>query len=303
VKESRLRRWGLLACVLGGTADQDSLAVVLSRVEFLRIEGMLQLSRVEVAVQLQDKVALITGANSGIGKAIALRYGQAGANVAINYVTDPEAAEEVRRHVEDMGRCAITVKADISQVGQVRDMVGQTIDAFSRIDILVNNAGLQIEKAFPELTPEDWDKMTRVDLRGTFLVTLHAVQEMIKRKHGKIINVTSVHQEIPKPYFAPYCAAKAGVGMLTKVLAVELAPYKISINNLAPGAIETPINIDVLRDPEKLKRVLGQIPWGRMGQPEEVAEMAVYLASDAAEYVTGATFVIDGGLTQQVVQY
>ncbi len=182
-------------------------------------------------------------------------------------------------------------------------MVKQTVSAFGRIDILVNNAGLQIEKPFPELTPRDWDRMTCVDLRGTFLVTLYTVREMIKRKYGKVVNVTSVHQEIPKPYFAPYCAAKAGVGMLTKVLAVELAPYRINMNNVAPGAIETPMNIEVLREPEKLERVLSQVPWGRMGRPEEVAEAAVYLASDAAEYVTGATFVIDGGLTQQVVQY
>lgn len=254
-------------------------------------------------MQLRDKTALVTGANSGIGRAIALRCAQAGADVAVNYVTDPEAAEDVRRQVEGMGRRAITIRADISQVDQVEDMVKQTVSTFGRIDILVNNAGLQIEKPFPELTPQDWDKMTCVDLRGTFLVTLYTVQEMIKRNYGKVVNVTSVHQEIPKPYFAPYCAAKAGVGMLTKVLAVELAPYRININNLAPGAIETPMNIEVLREPGKLERVLSQVPWGRMGRPEEVAEAAVYLASDAAEYVTGATFVIDGGLTQQVVQY
>ncbi len=186
---------------------------------------------------------------------------------------------------------------------QVKEMVGRTVGELGRIDVLVNNAGLQIQKHFPELTPEDWDKMLSVDLRGTFLVTLYTVQEMIKRKFGRIVNVTSVHQEIPRPYFAPYCAAKAGVGMLTKTLAVELAPYKISVNSIAPGAFETPMNVDVLRDVEKLRRVLSQIPWGRMGRPEEVADLAVYLASDAAEYITGSTFVIDGGLIQQVVQY
>lgn len=254
-------------------------------------------------MDLKDRVALITGGNSGIGKAIALAYGRAGADVAIDYVSGPDAAEDVRKQIEGMGRRAITIRADISQVEQVKEMVGRTVGELGRIDVLVNNAGLQIQKHFPELTPEDWDKMLSVDLRGTFLVTLYTVQEMIKRKFGRIINVTSVHQEIPKPYFAPYCAAKAGVGMLTKTLAVELAPYKISVNSIAPGAIETPMNVDVLRDLEKLRRVLSQVPWGRMGRPEEVADLAVYLASDAADYITGSTFVIDGGLIQQVVQY
>ena len=254
-------------------------------------------------MDLKDRVALITGGNSGIGKAIALAYGRAGADVAIDYVSEPDAAEDVRKQIEGMGRRAITIRADISRVEQVKEMVGRTVGELGRIDVLVNNAGLQIQKHFPELTPEDWDKMLSVDLRGTFLVTLYTVQEMIKRKFGRIINVTSVHQEIPKPYFAPYCAAKAGVGMLTKTLAVELAPYKISVNSIAPGAIETPMNVDVLRDLEKLRRVLSQVPWGRMGRPEEVADLAVYLASDAADYITGATFVIDGGLIQQVVQY
>lgn len=254
-------------------------------------------------MDLKDRVALITGGNSGIGKAIALGYGRAGADVAIDYVSGPDAAEDVRKQIEEMGRRAITIRADISRVEQVKEMVGRTVGELGRIDVLVNNAGLQIQKHFPELTPEDWDKMLSVDLRGTFLVTLYTVQEMIKRKFGRIINVTSVHQEIPKPYFAPYCAAKAGVGMLTKTLAVELAPYKISVNSIAPGAFETPMNVDVLRDLEKLRRVLSQIPWGRMGRPEEVADLAVYLASDAADYITGSTFVIDGGLIQQVVQY
>ncbi len=254
-------------------------------------------------MELTDRVALVTGANSGIGEAIALRFGRAGADVAVNYRSRPEDAENVRRQIEEMGRRAITIQADISIEDQVRGMVERAIDEFGRIDILVNNAGIQIEKAFLDLTPQDWDAMTCVDLRGTFMVTLYAAREMAARKSGRIINITSVHQEIPKPYFAPYSAAKAGVGMLTKVLAVELAPYGIKVNNLAPGAIETPMNRDVMEDPEKLERVLGQVPLGRMGRAEEVAEMALYLASDAAEYVTGATFVIDGGLTQQVVEY
>lgn len=254
-------------------------------------------------MDLTDRTALITGANSGIGRAIALRFGRAGADVAIDYRSRPEDAEAVRRQVEAMGSRAISIQADISREEEVREMVDRAVHELGRIDILVNNAGLQIEKPFLELTPQDWDTMTCVDLRGTFMVTLYAAKVMAERRFGRIINVTSVHQGVPKPLFAPYSAAKAGVGMLTKVLAVELAPYRISINNLAPGAIETPMNRDVLEDPQKLERVLSQIPWGRMGRDDEVAEMALYLASDAAEYVTGATFVIDGGLMQQVVEY
>ncbi len=252
---------------------------------------------------LDGRTALVTGASSGIGKSIALAMAQAGADVALDYIGDPTSADDVARQIRDMGRRTAEIEADISNADQVRHLVYQTIEELGKLDTLVNNAGMQIKKPFWELTPELWDKMVSVDLRGTFLVTLYTVQKMMKSGGGRIINITSVHQLIPKPNFAPYCAAKAGVGMLTRTLGVDLAPYKININAIAPGAIATPMNQDVLDDPDKLKRVLSQIPWGRMGKPEEIASMAVYLASDAADYITGATFVIDGGLTQQVVQY
>ncbi|MHB0914022.1 MAG: SDR family oxidoreductase [Armatimonadota bacterium] len=252
---------------------------------------------------MEGRAALVTGGNSGIGRATALALGRAGADVAVNYVARPEEALAVCREIRCMGRRALPVEADISDPNQARAMVERTVAEFGRLDILVNNAGLQIEKPFLDLTLADWDKMLSVDLRGTFLVTLHAAREMAKRKFGRIVNVTSVHQEIAKPRFAPYCAAKAGVGMLTKVLALELAPHRINVNAVAPGAIATPMNRDVLENPEKLARVRAQIPWGRLGTPEEVAALVVYLASDAADYVTGATFTIDGGLTEQVVEY
>lgn len=252
---------------------------------------------------LANRTALITGASSGIGRAIALAFAEAGADIASDYVHSKEAEDEATAQIRSLGRRAIEIEADISKADQVQDMVTRAVDELGKIDILVNNAGVQIQKAFPDLTPEDWDRMVSIDLRGTFLVTLYTVREMIKSGGGRIINITSVHQEIPKPNFAPYCAAKAGVGMLTKTLAVDLAPHKINVNAIAPGAIATPMNEDVLDDPDKLKRVLSQVPWGRMGTAEEVAQLAVYLASDAAAYITGATFVIDGGLSQQVVHY
>jgi len=252
---------------------------------------------------LSGRNALVTGASSGIGKAIALAMAEAGADLALDYIGDPTAEDDVARQIREMGRRAVEIEADISNGDQVRHMVHQAVEELGRIDILVNNAGLQIEKPFWELTPDLWDKMISVDLRGTFLVTLYTVQKMMESGGGRIVNITSVHQLIPKPNFAPYCAAKAAVGMLTKTLGVDLAPHKININAIAPGAIATPMNKDVLDNPDKLKRVLSQVPWGRMGKPEEIASMAVYLASDAADYITGATFVIDGGLTQQVVQY
>lgn len=252
---------------------------------------------------LEGRTALVTGSSSGIGRAIALAFAEAGADIASDYVGSAEAEDEAAERIRKTGRRVVEIEADISKADEVQNMVNRAMAEFGKIDILVNNAGLQIEKAFRDLEPEDWDRMLSVDLRGTFLVTLYTVREMIKSGGGKIINITSVHQLIPKPNFAPYCAAKAGVGMLTKTLAVDLAPYKIRVNAIAPGAIATPMNKDVLEDPEKLKRVLDQVPAGRMGTAEEVAQLALYLASDAADYVTGATFVIDGGLTQQVVRY
>jgi glucose 1-dehydrogenase len=254
-------------------------------------------------MELAGRTALVTGSNTGIGKAISLALADAGADVSLDYLGHPEAEHELSARIRDMGRRVVEVRADISLEEQVRDMVGHTVSEFGRIDILVNNAGLQIRKHFPELSSEDWDRMVSVDLRGTFLVTLYAVREMIRAGGGKIINITSVHQTVPKPYYAPYCCAKAGVGMLTETLAAELAQYKITVNAIAPGAVSTDMNQDLLSDPELLRRTLEEIPLARMARPEEVADLAVYLASPRADYITGATFVIDGGLSQLGAKY
>ena len=257
-----------------------------------------------MADELTGKVALVTGASSGIGKAIALRFARAGASVAVNYVTGAGAAQEVVEEIAKLSRRAQAVHGDVSQIPQIDAMVQEVLNNFGRIDILINNAGIQIQRPFLEVTEEEWTKMLSVDLKGSFFVAQRVAQVMVRQGvGGRIINISSVHEKIPRPLFAPYCAAKGGVRMLTRSIAIELAPYKITVNGIGPGAIATPINREVLADPEKTQQVISEIPLGRFGEPEEVAELALYLASDAAAYVTGATFFINGGLMHQVVEY
>jgi glucose 1-dehydrogenase len=254
-------------------------------------------------MRLKGRVALITGASSGIGRAIALRFAEEGAHIVVNHFGQEERAKRVCERIEAYGGRALSIEADVSQVVEIHRMVDETIRHFGRVDICVNNAGVQREVPFLEVTEDDWEFMTKVDLKGAFFVAQACARDMVKRRRGKIINISSVHQEIAKPRFAPYCAAKGGLGMLTKTLAMELAEYKINVNGIAPGAIATPMNEDVLEDPEAEASVCREIPWGRFGRPKEVAALAAWLASDEADYVTGATYFIDGGLTQQVVEY
>jgi len=254
-------------------------------------------------MRLNGRVALITGANSGIGRAIALRLAHEGADIVVNYLVHPDKADDVVREITGKGRHAVAIKADVSDVEEVAGMVRSAVDQLGRIDICVNNAGVQREKAFLEVTEDDWNLMTSVDLKGAFFVAQAYARDMVKRRRGKILNVSSVHQAIAKPRFSPYCAAKGGVGMLTKTLAMELAEYRINVNAIAPGAVSTPMNEDVLTDDDALKSVIAEIPWGRFGKPNEIAGLAAWLVSDDADYVTGATYFIDGGLTQQVVDY
>jgi glucose 1-dehydrogenase len=254
-------------------------------------------------MRLKDRVALITGANSGIGKALALRFAEEGADVAVNYVAHPEAADAVVQEIEKQGRRALAVQTDVSNVEQVRRMVAQVVERLGRVDICVNNAGVQKEIGFLDVTEDDWNFMINVDLKGSFFVAQACARDMVKRNKGKILNISSVHQEIAKPRFAPYCAGKGGIRMLTKTLAMELAPHRINVNGIAPGAIATPMNADVLGDKSAMASVVKEIPWGRFGTAEEVAGLAAFLASDDADYVTGTTYFMDGGLVEQVVEY
>lgn len=246
---------------------------------------------------LDQKIAVITGADSGIGRGIALCFAEAGATVVINYVHARDKAEEVLHAIEQKRGRATIIQANVGEYQQAVGLVQQAVERYGRIDIMVNNAGMEIHSPFVDVSEEQFDRVLNVDLKGPFFCAQAAARAMIKGKiQGRIINTSSVHEDLAMPKNAPYCCAKGGVRMLMRTIALELAPYKITVNNIAPGAIHTPIDADVEADPEKMAALLKEIPLARMGQPDEVGKLALYLASDAASYVTGSTYVIDGGL-------
>ena len=253
-------------------------------------------------MKLVGKVALVTGSSRGIGQAIAIRLAQEGASIVINYRSHPEGAQETLEKVQSAGgKChmvdGFTVKADTSIVADVQGMIDQSVEHFGKLDILVNNAGIERNADFWDVTEADYDAVMNVNLKGVFFGIQAFVNYLRKIKSpGKIINISSVHEELPFPHFASYCASKGGLKMLTRNLAVELGPDGITVNNVAPGAIETPINTKLLNDPEKLNALLENIPLQRLGKPEDVAGLVAFLASSDADYVTGSTFFVDGGL-------
>jgi glucose 1-dehydrogenase len=247
-------------------------------------------------MKLEGKVALVTGSSGGIGQAIAIRLASEGADIVIDYRSHPEGAEETKAKVEATGRKGLVVKADLGVVSDVRQMIESGIQHFGKLDILVNNAGLEKNADFWDVTEEDYDSVLDVNLKGVFFATQAIVQHLRETKRsGKIINISSVHEELPFPHFTSYCASKGGMKMMMRNLAVELGALGITINNVAPGAIETPINKSLM-EPEKLNAVLKNIPLGRLGQPSDVASMVAFLTSSEADYVTGTTFYVDGGL-------
>jgi glucose 1-dehydrogenase len=253
-------------------------------------------------MKLNGKIALVTGSSQGIGQAIAIRLAEEGASVVINYRSHPAGAEETLARVKSAGGqcCAVdgfTVQADTGMVADVQRMVAESIEHFGQLDILVNNAGIETNADFWEVTEFDYDAVMNVNLKGVFFATqAFAKHRLATRQPGKIINISSVHEELPFPHFAAYCASKGGLKMLTRNLAVELAPYGITINNVAPGAIETPINKTLLNSPQKLNRLLKNIPLNRLGQPGDVAAATAFLASSESNYITGTTLFVDGGL-------
>ncbi|HIK06408.1 MAG TPA: glucose 1-dehydrogenase [Trichormus sp. M33_DOE_039] len=258
-------------------------------------------------MNLKGKVALVTGSSQGIGQGIVLRLAQAGANVVINYRSHPEGAEETLAKVEAFGgKCHMahcpqshgyTLKADLGSVDEVRQLIAESIQHFGKLDILVNNAGIEKHAPFWEVQESDYDMVMNVNLKGVFFATQSFVQHLITTKRtGKIINISSVHEELPFPNFTAYCISKSGMKMLTRNLAIELGDLGITINNVAPGAIETPINTKLLNDPAKLGALLQNIPLGRLGKPQDVASLVAFLASSDADYITGSTFFVDGGL-------
>jgi glucose 1-dehydrogenase len=248
-------------------------------------------------LQLQDKVAVITGSSSGIGSAIALAFAKEGAAIAVDYRSHPDEAKEIVDQVEGFGGKAIPVRADVSSPEDVKNLIQKAVEAFGRLDVMVNNAGVEEKMPFLDTPLDVWNKTIAVNLTGAWLGCQEAARQMVNQgRSGRIINVSSVHEDLPMPTNSPYCAAKGGIKMLMRTIAVELAAHNITVNNIAPGAVDTPMDAPLKEDADQMQQLLSEIPLGRMGKPEEVASLAVYLASDAASYVTGSTFVIDGGM-------
>jgi glucose 1-dehydrogenase len=247
----------------------------------------------------------VTGANSGIGRAVALGLAASGADVVINYVVDPAAAEEVANRIETLGRKAITIKADVSDEEAVRAMFARAVDHFGTLHILVSNAGLQRDAPFHDMTLEQWNKVIGVNLTGQFLCAREAVREFRRRgvvngvsaAAGKLVCMSSVHQEIPWAGHANYAASKGGVMQMMRSLAQEVAPFAIRVNGVAPGAIRTSINRPAWETKEAYESLMTLVPYKRIGEPDDIAQAVAWLVSDAADYVTGATLFIDGGMT------
>ena len=245
-------------------------------------------------MKLFNKISLVTGAGKGIGRSIAVTLAKEGSCVVVNDV-NLDDANAVAEEIINGGSKAISVKADISQSNEVQRMVENTIKNYGKIDILVNSAGIQTVTPFLELSEEEWQRVIDVNLKGTFLCSQMVAKEMVKHGKGKIINITSIHQSIPRFNKIHYDVSKAGIAMLTKDMALELSKYKINVNSVAPGAIMTPMNEDILASSEKMAEIESKIPWKRMGKPEEVAQAVLYFASDESDYVTGSTINVDGG--------
>ncbi len=251
-------------------------------------------------MRLRDKVAVVTGGDTGIGKAISTLLAQEGAHVVIDYAGEAGPAEDLVEHIESFGGRACAVRADISKPHDVERLVAEAVRQCGGLDVLVNNAGVEEQHPFLEMPFDTWRKVIDVDLTGPWLCAQSAAKQMVRQgRGGRIVNISSVHEELAMPTNAPYCAAKGGLRMLMRTIAVELAPHGITVNNVCPGAVETKMDAQIKRDPKKYRKLLDEIPLRRMGKPEEVAAMCAYLASDDASYVTGASFVIDGGMTKQ----
>jgi len=254
---------------------------------------------------LHGQKAIVTGANSGIGRAIAIALGAAGADVVVNYRDGEDAAVEVVRQIVQSGSRALAVRADVSREAEVKDLFQRAIQQLGTVDILVNNAGLQRDAAFEEMTVEQWNTVIAVNLTGQFLCAREAVREFkrrgvvpeVSRSAGKIICVSSVHEVIPWAGHANYAASKGGVMLMMKTLAQEVAPHRIRVNSISPGAVRTPINTSAWSTPAAYEALLRLIPYKRIGEPEDIGNVAVFLASDASDYMTGTSLYVDGGMT------
>jgi NAD(P)-dependent dehydrogenase (short-subunit alcohol dehydrogenase family) len=256
-------------------------------------------------LQLQGKVALVTGGARGIGRGIALTLAAEGARIAVNYVNNPNAAEDVVREIRKQGGDAEAIRADVGVYAQAEQLVAATLKQFERIDILVNNAGIVSRQSILDVSLEDWDRVVRTNFYGYFHCSQLVGRHMVARGGGgKMVNISSIHGRVAKANMGPYCSTKAAIDMFGKQLAVELAPHRINVNTVASGTISTDINIRLYKSSEPAdialrQAVLARIPWGVIGEPEDIGRAVAFLASDAARYITGAVLYVDGGYTAE----
>jgi glucose 1-dehydrogenase len=250
-------------------------------------------------MDLKGKSAIVTGGNTGIGKAVVLALAEAGANICIDYVANEQATEDLEKKIAALGDQAIGVDADVSKVDDLQRLIDETVKAFGRLDIMVNNAGVETRSSVLDTTEKQYDFVLDVNLKSAFFGTQLAAKQMIAQGGGgRIINVTSVHEDWPMPGNTAYCLSKGGMRMLTRTAGVELAPHGITVVGVGPGAVDTPINKQTEDDPEAMKRLNTAIPLGRMAEPEEIGSVVAFLASDGASYVTATTVFADGGIMQ-----
>ena len=246
---------------------------------------------------LTGKVAIVTGGNSGIGKAIVLALAEAGANIVIDYVANPASDRRARATGGRAGRQGIGVEADVSKVADLQKLIDTAVKELGRVDIMVNNAGVETRSGVLDTTEEQYEKVMEINLKSAFFGTQIAARQMIEQGDGgRIINITSVHEDWPMPNNTPYCLSKGGMRMLTRTAGVELAPHNVLVVGVGPGAVETPINVSTMNDPEKMKTLDAAIPLGRMAKPEEIGSVVAFLAGGGASYLAATTIFADGGI-------
>jgi glucose 1-dehydrogenase len=249
--------------------------------------------------ELQGKVAIVTGGNTGIGKAVVLALAEQGASVVIDYVSNPQATEDLERKIADLGEAATAVEADVSKIEDLQRMIDTAVSAYGRLDVMVNNAGVETRTSVLDTTEDQYEKVLAINLKSAFFGTQLAAKQMIAQGGGgRIINMTSVHEDWPMAGNTAYCLSKGGMRMLTRTAGVELGPHNICVVGVGPGAVDTPINAQTVANPAALAALNKSIPLGRLAEPEEIASVVAFLAGPGAGYITGTTIFADGGIMQ-----
>ena len=251
-------------------------------------------------MNLKGKVAVVTGGNSGIGAAIVLELAKQGANIVIDYIAHPEATEALEKRIAALGDQALGVSADVSQIADLQRLIDTAVKQFGHLDVMVNNAGVETRTSILDTTEKQYEKVLQVNLKSAFFGTQIAAKQMIKQgKGGRIINITSVHEDWTMPGNIAYCLSKGGIRMLTRTAGVELAKYNVLVVGVGPGAVATPINVTTMKDPALMQKLNSAIPLGRMAKPEEIGSLVAFLAGDGASYMTATTVFADGGMMHQ----